>query len=38
MVRRDLMAQKVASAQARLAEADAIFARPLQDFLEDVRF
>jgi len=35
MVRRDLVAQKVASAQGRLAEADEIFARPLKEFLDD---
>jgi uncharacterized protein YutE (UPF0331/DUF86 family) len=33
MVRRDVVAQKVAAAQARLAAADPIFAKPRDEFL-----
>lgn len=35
MVRRDVVARKVASARGRLAEADEIFARPVEEFLDD---
>lgn len=37
MVRRDVAAQKIASARSRLAAAGEIFARPLQEFLDDER-
>lgn len=35
MVRRDVAAQKITSARSRLAAADEIFARQLEEFLED---
>ncbi len=35
MVKPDLVAQKVATARARLRAADAIFERPLEDLLPD---
>lgn len=35
MVRRDVAAQKLASARSRLAAADEIFAGPLKAFLDD---
>ena len=37
MVRRDVVAQKVAAAQARLAAADPIFAKPRAEFLATAR-
>jgi len=35
MLRRDLIAQKLATARARLKAADEIFTRPIDDFLAD---
>lgn len=37
MVQRDVVAQKVAAAHARLAAADPIFSRPREEFVEDER-